>query len=217
MNVRIEQSWKEHLATEWDKEYFVKLTNWVREEYHRTEVFPPAGRIFAALDTTPFDDVKVVILGQDPYHDVGQANGLCFSVAPGVAMPPSLVNIFKEVSSDTGAPPPANGDLTRWARQGVLLLNSILTVRAHNAASHRDKGWELFTDAVIRTLSTERSGIVFLLWGSYAIKRVLSSTVRATWCSSRPTRHLFQPTAGSLAITISVLPMNTSRPMALTP
>ncbi|MCM1449684.1 MAG: uracil-DNA glycosylase [Clostridiales bacterium] len=171
MNVRIEQSWKEHLATEWDKEYFVKLTDWVREEYHRTEVFPPAGRIFAALDTTPFDDVKVVILGQDPYHDVGQANGLCFSVAPGVAMPPSLVNIFKEVSSDTGAPPPANGDLTRWARQGVLLLNSILTVRAHNAASHRDKGWELFTDAVIRTLSTERSGIVFLLWGSYAIKK----------------------------------------------
>lgn len=171
MNVRIEQSWKEHLAAEWDKEYFIRLTDWVRNEYASTQIFPPASRIFAALDMTPFDDVKVVILGQDPYHDVGQANGLCFSVAPGIAMPPSLINIFKEVSADTGAPVPADGDLTRWARQGVLLLNSILTVRAHAAASHRDHGWELFTDAVIRTLATEREGLVFMLWGSYASRK----------------------------------------------
>lgn len=171
MNVRIEQSWKQHLRAEWDKDYFVRLTDWVRSEYATGQIFPPASRIFAALDTTPFDDVKVVILGQDPYHDIGQANGLCFSVAPGVAMPPSLVNIFKEVSSDTGAPMPPDGDLTRWARQGVLLLNSILTVRAHAAASHRERGWEQFTDAVIRTLATEREGIVFMLWGSYAARK----------------------------------------------
>lgn len=171
MDVRIEQSWKERLAEEWEKDYFYNLTRRVKEEYSRHTVFPPAGRIFAALDTTPFDQVKVVILGQDPYHDVGQANGLCFSVCPGIAMPPSLVNIFKEVSADTGAPAPADGDLTRWARQGVLLLNSILTVRAHSAASHRNMGWEQFTDAVIRTLATEREGLVFILWGSYAISK----------------------------------------------
>lgn len=171
MDVRIEQSWKEQLADEWEKEYFINLTRWVRSEYAAHTVFPPARRIFAALDTTPFDDVKVVILGQDPYHDVGQANGMCFSVAPGIQWPPSLVNIFKEVSDDTGAPQPADGDLTRWARQGVLLLNSILTVRAHQAASHRDRGWEQFTDAVIRALATRREGIVFLLWGSYAARK----------------------------------------------
>lgn len=171
MDVRIEQSWKERLSAEWDKEYFARLTDWVRREYASTTVFPPASRIFAALDMTPFDKVKVVILGQDPYHDVGQANGMCFSVAPGVAMPPSLVNIFKEVCSDTGSTMPADGDLSRWARQGVLLLNSILTVRAHAAASHRDRGWETFTDAVIRTLATEREGIVFMLWGSYAARK----------------------------------------------
>ncbi|MBD5213417.1 MAG: uracil-DNA glycosylase [Bacteroidales bacterium] len=171
MDVKIEQSWKERLSGEWSKPYFEALAARVRAEYAAGEVFPPAGRIFAALDATPFDDVKVVILGQDPYHDTGQANGLCFSVAPGVALPPSLINIFKEVSDDTGAPAPANGDLTRWARQGVLLLNSILTVRAHAAASHREIGWEQFTDAVIRALATERSGIVFMLWGSYAIKK----------------------------------------------
>ncbi len=171
MDVRIEQSWKERLAAEWNKKYFADLTGWVRREYASTTVFPPASRIFAALDMTPFDKVKAVILGQDPYHDVGQANGLCFSVAPGIAMPPSLVNIFKEVSSDTGAPMPADGDLSRWAHQGVLLLNSILTVRAHAAASHRDQGWETFTDAVIRALATERDGIVFMLWGSYAARK----------------------------------------------
>lgn len=171
MDVRIEQSWKERLSAEWDKRYFADLTGWVRREYASTTVFPPASRIFAALDMTPFDKVKVVILGQDPYHDIGQANGLCFSVAPGVAMPPSLVNIFKEVSSDTGSPMPTDGDLSRWAHQGVLLLNSILTVRAHAAASHRDRGWETFTDAVIRALATERDGIVFMLWGSYAARK----------------------------------------------
>lgn len=171
MNVRIEESWKRRLADEWDKEYFGQLAGWVREEYSRYKVFPPASRIFAAMDATPFDSVKVVILGQDPYHDDGQANGLCFSVAPGVKLPPSLVNIFQEVTNDTGAVAPANGDLSRWATQGVLLLNSILTVRAHQAASHRDRGWETFTDAVIRKLATERDGIVFMLWGSYAIKK----------------------------------------------
>ena len=171
MDVRIEQSWKEKLGAEWDKEYFANLTSWVRKEYSSTTVFPPASRIFAALDMTPFDSVKVVILGPDPYHDIGQANGLCFSVAPGVAMPPSLVNIFKEVNTDTGAPLPQDGDLSRWARQGVLLLNSILTVRAHSAASHRDHGWETFTDAVIRALATEREGLVFMLWGSYAARK----------------------------------------------
>ncbi len=171
MNVKIEQSWKERLRSEWSQPYFEALTARVRAEYAAGEVFPPGNRIFAALDTTPFDAVKVVILGQDPYHDTGQANGLCFSVAPGVALPPSLVNIFKEVSDDTGAPIPADGDLSRWARQGVLLLNSILTVRAHQAASHRDIGWERFTDAVIRALATERSGLVFMLWGSYAIRK----------------------------------------------
>ena len=171
MEVRIEQSWKERLADEWNKEYFAKLTAWVRSEYASATVFPPASRIFAALDMTPFDRVKVVILGQDPYHDVGQANGLCFSVAPGTPYPPSLVNIFKEVSSDTGAPAPANGDLSRWARQGVLLLNSILTVRAHTPASHRDRGWETFTDAVIHALANERDGIVFMLWGAYASRK----------------------------------------------
>lgn len=171
MEVRIEKSWKEHLAAEWEKPYFRALTDRVRSEYAQGEVFPPAARIFAALDSTPYDSVKVVILGQDPYHDNGQANGLCFSVAPGVTLPPSLVNIFKEVSDDTGAPIPVDGDLSRWARQGVLLLNSILTVRAHQAASHRDIGWEQFTDAVIRELATGRSGIVFMLWGSYAIRK----------------------------------------------
>ena len=171
MKVKIEDSWQRQLSEEWDKDYFVRLAAWVREEYSWGQVFPPASRIFAAMDTTPFDDVKVVILGQDPYHDDGQANGLCFSVAPGVKLPPSLINIFKEVESDTGAPCPADGDLSRWASQGVLLLNSILTVRAHQAASHRDHGWEQFTDAVIRKLATERTGLVFMLWGSYAIEK----------------------------------------------
>lgn len=171
MNVKIEASWKERLAAEWDKDYFVKLTDFVREQYSNRQVFPPASKIFAAFDACPFDQAKVVIIGQDPYHDVGQANGLCFSVAPGIAMPPSLVNIFKEIRDDLGKPIPENGDLSRWANQGVLLLNATLTVEAHKAASHQGKGWEQFTDEVIMRLAQDREGLVFMLWGSYAIKK----------------------------------------------
>lgn len=171
MDVRIEKSWKESLASEWEKEYFKTLTGFVRSEYASGKVFPPAGRIFAAFDACPVDNVKVVILGQDPYHGDGQANGLCFSVNPGVAIPRSLVNIFKEISSDTGAPIPTDGDLSRWARQGVLLLNATLTVRAHQAGSHQGKGWEQFTDEVVRMLATQHSGLVFILWGSYAARK----------------------------------------------
>lgn len=171
MTVRIEPSWHQLLSAQWDAPYFGELARQVRSQYQTETVYPPAARIFAAFDACPVDDVKVVILGQDPYHGPGQANGLCFSVAPGVQMPPSLVNIFKEVHDDTGAPIPADGDLTRWARQGVLLLNATLTVRAHQAGSHQGIGWEQFTDAVIRELATSRSGLVFMLWGSYAIRK----------------------------------------------
>lgn len=171
MDVRIEKSWKESLASEWDKEYFKSLTDFVRSEYASGKVFPPASRIFAAFDACPVENVKVVILGQDPYHGDGQANGLCFSVNPGVPVPRSLVNIFKEINADTGAPIPADGDLSRWARQGVLLLNATLTVRAHQAGSHQGKGWELFTDEVVRMLATQRSGLVFILWGAYAARK----------------------------------------------
>lgn len=171
MNVKIEPSWKKALADEWDKDYFETLTRFVRGRYAERIVYPPAGRIFAAFDACPFDDVKVVILGQDPYHGPGQANGLCFSVAPDVAVPRSLVNIFKEVHDDTGAPIPANGDLSRWATQGVLLLNATLTVRAHAAGSHQNQGWEQLTDAVIRQLNDKRSGLVFILWGAYAARK----------------------------------------------
>lgn len=171
MNVKIESSWKQHLAEEWDKDYFVKLTDFVRQEYRSKTIFPPAAKIFAAFDACPFDHVKVVILGQDPYHDVGQANGLCFSVEPGIPMPPSLINIFKEIKSDIGTDMPENGDLSRWAEQGVLLLNATLTVEAHKAASHQGKGWEDFTDEVIMRLANDRENLVFMLWGSYAIKK----------------------------------------------
>lgn len=171
MNVKIESSWKQHLAEEWDKDYFVKLTDFVRQEYRTKTIFPPAAKIFAAFDACPFDHVKVVILGQDPYHDVGQANGLCFSVEPGIPMPPSLINIFKEIKSDIGTEMPENGDLSRWAEQGVLLLNATLTVEAHKAASHQGKGWEEFTDEVIMRLANDRENLVFMLWGSYAIKK----------------------------------------------
>lgn len=171
MNVRIDPSWREALASEWDAPYFSDLAEWVRGQYASKKIFPPAGRIFAAFDACPFNDVKVVILGQDPYHDDGQANGLCFSVAPGVRMPPSLLNIFKEVSADTGVPMPADGNLDRWARQGVLLLNSTLTVEAHRAGSHQGHGWEQFTDAAIRALNDRREGLVFILWGAYASRK----------------------------------------------
>ena len=171
MNVRIEESWRQALAAQWESEGFRKLADFVRGQYATRQVFPPAGRIFAAFDACPFDKVKVVILGQDPYHDVGQATGMCFSVAPGVPMPPSLVNIFREVNSDTGAPMPPDGDLTRWARQGVLLLNATLTVEAHRPASHAGQGWEEFTDEAVRRLNADRSGLVFMLWGSPARRK----------------------------------------------
>ncbi len=159
------------MQPEFDKPYFEALTRFVRNEYATKQIFPPPSKIFAAFDACPFDNVKVVILGQDPYHDVGQANGLCFSVADGVPMPPSLVNIFREIHDDLGIDVPRSGDLSRWARQGVLLLNSTLTVEAHRAASHQGKGWEDFTDEVVLRLATEREHLVFMLWGSYAIKK----------------------------------------------
>lgn len=171
MDVRIEPTWKSQLSEVFDKDYFRQLTDFVRSEYATKTVFPPASKIFAAFDECPFDKVKVVILGQDPYHDYNQANGLCFSVSPGVPFPPSLINIFKEIHADTGSPMPADGDLSRWARQGVFLLNSILTVEAHRAASHRNRGWELFTDEVVKLLAERREHLVFLLWGSSAIKK----------------------------------------------
>lgn len=171
MNVRIENSWKEELADEWTKEYFIQLTDFVRNEYATKQIFPPGKQIFAAFDATPFRDVKVVILGQDPYHDVGQANGLCFSVNAGIPFPPSLRNIFQEIHDDIGSPIPQDGDLTRWAKQGVLLLNATLTVEAHRAASHQRHGWEQFTDQVISHISMHRNNIVFILWGSYAISK----------------------------------------------
>lgn len=171
MDVKIEQSWKLELAREWEKPYFKRLTDFVRQEYATTTVFPPAGKIFAAFDSCPFDAVKVVILGQDPYHGFGQANGLAFSVNPGVALPRSLVNIFREVQTDTGASAPADGDLSRWARQGVMLLNTTLTVRAHQAASHQGHGWEEFTDEVILRLAHDREHLVFILWGAHAARK----------------------------------------------
>ena len=171
MDVKIEDSWKKVLGEEFEKPYFVQLTDFVRNEYATTTIYPPAKLIFNAFDHCPFDKVKVVIIGQDPYHGTGQANGLCFSVNKGIAMPPSLVNIFKEIAADTGKPMPTDGDLTRWSDQGVLLLNATLTVRAGNAGSHQRRGWEEFTDAAIRTLAEKRENIVFILWGSYAQRK----------------------------------------------
>lgn len=171
MDVKIESSWKYALAKEWDSEYFKQLTDFVRNEYRSTVIYPPAAKIFAAFDACPFDNVRVVILGQDPYHGVGQANGLCFSVNPGVEIPRSLQNIYKELHDDLGVTPPPSGDLSRWARQGVLLLNATLTVRAGSAGSHQGHGWEEFTDAAIRALAERRSGLVFILWGGYAQRK----------------------------------------------
>ena len=168
MDVKIEASWKKHIGNEFDKQYFIDLTQFVRQEYLHHQCFPPGKLVFNAFNLCPFDKVKVVIIGQDPYHEMGQAMGLSFSVPQGVVMPPSLINIFKEIEMDLGTPMPANGDLTRWAKQGVLLLSATLTVRAHQAGSHHSKGWEEFTDAAIRALSAERSNLVFILWGGYA-------------------------------------------------
>lgn len=171
MNVRIDESWKEVLQPEFDKPYFELLTSFVRSEYQTKQCFPPARLIFNAFDSCPFDRVRVVIIGQDPYHDVGQAHGLCFSVNDGIAIPPSLENIYKELNRDLGIPIPTSGNLTRWAQQGVLLLNATLTVQAHRAGSHQNKGWEELTDAAIQALNTRREHIVYMLWGSYAQRK----------------------------------------------
>lgn len=171
MNVQIEESWKRALAAEFEKDYFLRLTAFVRQEYQTTTVYPPGRLIFNAFNLCPYDRVKVVIIGQDPYHGPGQAHGLCFSVNDGVPYPPSLQNIFKEIHDDTGAALPATGNLTRWAEQGVLLLNATLTVRAHCAGSHQRQGWEEFTDAAIRALAEHRDHLVFILWGAYAQKK----------------------------------------------
>jgi len=171
MDVKIEESWKQRLADEFTKEYFLKLTQFVKAEYAAHTVYPSGRNIFNAFDRCPFEKVKVVIIGQDPYHGPGQAHGLCFSVLDGVAFPPSLVNIFKEIYDDLGTTLPKTGNLERWADQGVLLLNATLTVRAHQAGSHQNKGWEEYTDAAIRKLTAEREKIVYLLWGSYAQKK----------------------------------------------
>ena len=171
MDVKIEESWKKKLQTEFDKPYFKTLTDFVRNEYQQSTIFPPGRLIFNAFNLCPFNQVKVVIIGQDPYHGPGQAHGLCFSVNDGIPFPPSLVNIFKEIKADLGKEIPTSGNLTRWAEQGVLLLNATLTVRAHQAGSHQRRGWEEFTDATIRLLAEEREHLVFILWGSYAQKK----------------------------------------------
>ena len=168
MNVQIEPSWKQHLLGEFDKDYFVGLTNSVRAEYSQYTCYPPGKLIFNAFNLCPFDKVKVVIIGQDPYHEPGQAHGLSFSVQDGIQFPPSLQNIFKEIQGDLGTPIPTSGNLTRWAEQGVLLLNASLTVRAHQANSHSALGWQKFTDAAIRALAQNREHLVYMLWGGYA-------------------------------------------------
>ena len=171
MNVKIAESWKKQLADEFEKAYFEKLITFVKDEYVTQTVYPPGNKIFNAFEKCSFEDTKVVILGQDPYHGAGQANGLAFSVADGIKVPPSLVNIFKEVKSDIGTDIPVSGNLERWAEQGVLLLNATLTVRATVAGSHQKKGWEQFTDAVIKKISEEKNNVVFMLWGAYAQKK----------------------------------------------
>src|SRR6187402_1588108 len=171
MDVKISSSWKTRLSDEFSKPYFQTLTDFVRSEYASQTVYPPGREIFKAFDACDFNEVKVVIIGQDPYHGAGQANGLCFSVRDGVRMPPSLVNIFKEIRADLGKPIPVSGDLERWAKQGVLLLNATLTVRDSSPGSHQNKGWEAFTDAVIKKISDEKENVVFLLWGAYAQKK----------------------------------------------
>lgn len=171
MNVRIEDRWKAALAGEFGKDYFLKLTDFVRLEYQSNTIYPPGALIFNAFNLCPFEKVKAVIVGQDPYHGPGQAHGLCFSVREGVDHPPSLINIFKEIESDLGQKPARSGNLERWASQGVLLLNATLTVRAHCAGSHQKKGWEEFTDTVINVLNKEKNNLVFFLWGAYAQKK----------------------------------------------
>ena len=171
VDVRIAEDWKELLKEEFSKPYFEELTSFVRGEYGSVVVYPAGRNIFRAFDCCPVDKIKVVIIGQDPYHGPGQANGLCFSVGEGVPFPPSLRNILQEVHADVGAPIPQSGELERWAEQGVLLLNAVLTVRAHEAASHAGRGWERFTDAVVKAIAERKEGVVYMLWGSYAQKK----------------------------------------------
>ena len=171
VTVKIADSWRQRLQHEFEKPYFQELTQFVKSEYQSQTVYPPGPEIFRAFDCCSFEDLKVVILGQDPYHGQGQANGLCFSVRDGVRMPPSLQNIFKEIHTDLGKPVPSNGSLERWAKQGILLLNATLTVRASSPGSHQQKGWELFTDEVIKIISEEKENVVFILWGAYAQKK----------------------------------------------
>lgn len=186
--VKIETSWLEKLQPEFDKPYFEELIQFVRREYAQGACYPPGSLIFNAFNLCPLPKVKVVLIGQDPYHEPGQAHGLCFSVNDGVPFPPSLRNIFQEIQTDLGTPVPASGNLTRWAEQGVLLLNATLTVRAHAAASHQRRGWEEFTDAVIRLVSAEREHVVFILWGSYAQSKatLIDSTKHCILRSAHP-------------------------------
>ena len=172
MNIKIEESWKSRLSDEFQKPYFSRLTKFVRNEYLSTECYPPGSEIFSAFDHCKFDELKVVILGQDPYHGIGQANGLCFSVKEKIPHPPSLRNIFKEIQSDIGKPYPESGNLEHWADQGILLLNATLTVRANQAGSHQNKGWEEFTDHIIQLISDKKENVVFLLWGGYAKRKI---------------------------------------------
>lgn len=171
MDIKIESSWKKRLMPEFEKPYFQQLITFVKDEYTNHTVYPPGSKIFYAFEACPFDHTKVVIIGQDPYHGAGQAHGLAFSVNEGVTKPPSLINIFKEIQDDLGKPVPKSGNLSRWAEQGILMLNATLTVRANTAGSHQGKGWEQFTDAAIKAISNEKSGLVFLLWGAYAQKK----------------------------------------------
>jgi uracil-DNA glycosylase len=171
MDVKIEPSWKAKLKDEFEKEYFIKLSAFLHDEYKNNRVYPPGALIFNSFNLCPFQNIKAVIIGQDPYHGPGQAHGLCFSVKDGVSFPPSLLNIFKEIALDLGLPRPQSGDLERWASQGILLLNATLTVRADQAGSHQKKGWEEFTDSVIRIINKEKENVVFFLWGAYAQKK----------------------------------------------
>ena len=188
MNVNIASSWKNILSQEFEKNYFRDLVVFVKEEYAQHKIYPAGKNIFAAFDHCSFDDLKVVIIGQDPYHGAGQANGLCFSVNDGIPIPPSLINIFKEIKSDIGKDIPSSGNLCRWADQGVLLLNATLTVRAQTPGSHQKKGWEQFTDAVIKIISEKKERVVFLLWGAYAQKKgeIIDSSKHLVLSSAHP-------------------------------
>jgi uracil-DNA glycosylase len=171
MDIKINDGWKKLLNEEFEKQYFKDLVFFVKEEYKKNICYPKGNQIFAAFDACPIENLKIVIIGQDPYHGAGQANGLCFSVNEGIPHPPSLINIFKEIENDLSIPYPKSGNLERWAKQGVLLLNATLTVRANEAGSHQNKGWEVFTDQVIKKISAEKEGIIFLLWGGFAKKK----------------------------------------------